>query len=287
MESNSLNAIFLPLASFIIMLGMGLSLTLDDFKRILVEPKPVILGLFAQLVILPTTGFLLAKFFSLSPELAIGLMIITACPGGVTSNILTYFAEGNVALSITLTAISSLVTILTIPLAINISMQTFMGGEIALRLPFLNTVIQIAMVTLMPVVLGIVTHRYRPRLAAKIEKGVKYFSLGFLAVVIISILIRERANLSTFFLQAGWVTLMLNVVAMGLGYGISTLAQLHRRSIRAITIEVGFQNIPLALVIANGPTLLNNSSMAIPAVTYGLLMFVTSGAFIALVKRYS
>jgi BASS family bile acid:Na+ symporter len=128
MESNFLTAVFLPLALFIIMLGMGLGLTLKDFQRVLVEPKAVILGLIAQLILLPVVGFMLAGVFPLSPELAVGLVIISACPGGATSNLMTYLARGNVALSITLTAISSLMTVLTIPLVINLAMQTF-GGE--------------------------------------------------------------------------------------------------------------------------------------------------------------
>ncbi|MEO1403703.1 MAG: bile acid:sodium symporter, partial [Cyanobacteria bacterium J06635_1] len=127
MESNFLTAVFLPLALFIIMLGMGLGLTVKDFQRILIEPKAVILGLIAQLIMLPVVGFLLATLFPLAPELAVGMMILAACPGGPTSNLVTYLVQGNVALSITLTAISSLITVFTIPWVVNLAMGVFMG----------------------------------------------------------------------------------------------------------------------------------------------------------------
>ena len=179
MESSFLTAVFLPFALFIIMLGMGLGLTVKDFTRIFVEPKAVIIGLIAQLIIVPVVGFLLAMFFPLSPELAVGVVILAACPGGPTSNLVTYLVKGNVALSITLTAISSLVTVFTIPLVVNLAMQQFMAESVALQLPFLKTVIQIAVITLIPVSLGMLTHHYAPTLASTIEKksnGYRYFS---------------------------------------------------------------------------------------------------------------
>ena len=183
MESNFLTAVFLPLALFIIMLGMGLGLTLDDFKRVLVEPKAVIIGLIAQLIMLPVVGFFLASIFPLDPELAVGLMILTACPGGSTSNMVTYLVKGNIALSITLTAISSLITVFTIPFVVNFSMTHFMGKEVAIQLPFVKTVVQIAVITLIPITIGMLLHRYMPKFAMTVEKGVKWLSLFFLEVV--------------------------------------------------------------------------------------------------------
>ncbi|MGB3636992.1 MAG: bile acid:sodium symporter [Rivularia sp. (in: cyanobacteria)] len=166
MQSSFLTTVFLPLALFIIMLGMGLGLTLNDFKRVFIQSKAVILGLIAQLIVLPTIGFLLATIFPLSPELAVGVMILAACPGGPTSNMVSYLVRGNVALSITLTAISSLITVFTIPIVVNLAMQKFMGEAIALQLPFLKTLIQIAVITFIPVALGMLLHRYAPQFAA-------------------------------------------------------------------------------------------------------------------------
>jgi BASS family bile acid:Na+ symporter len=285
MESNFLTAVFLPFALFIIMLGMGLGLTVKDFTRIFVEPKAVIIGLIAQLIIVPVVGFLLAMFFPLSPELAVGVVILAACPGGPTSNLVTYLVKGNVALSITLTAISSLVTVFTIPLVVNLAMQQFMAESVALQLPFLKTVIQIAVITLIPVSLGMLTHHYAPTLAATIEKKVKWLSLFFLGLIIVGLLLKERENVSSFFLQVGGVTLTLNVLTMVLGYGLSVLTGLNRECAKAITVEVGIQNGTLAILIASTPTFLNNPNMAIPAAVYALLMFVTSGIFVGLIQQ--
>ncbi len=279
MESNILTAVFLPLALFVIMLGMGLGLVLDDFKRILVEPKAVTLGLIAQLVLLPLVGFMLAGLFPLSPELAVGVLILAACPGGPTSNLMTYLANGNVALSISLTAISSLVTVFTIPLVVNLAMQTFMGAATTLQLPILNTILQIAVITLIPVSLGMLLHAKMPKFAARVEKSVKWLSLFFLGLIIAGLLVKERANVGSFLLQVGGVTSTLLIVTMALGYAIAILSKLDRRSATAITVEVGIQNGTLAIAIASAPTFLNTPSMAIPAAIYSLLMFVGSGFF--------
>ena len=279
METSLLTAVFLPLALFIIMLGMGLGLTLRDFQRIFVEPKGVALGLVAQLIMLPLVGFGLASVLPLTPELAVGVMILAACPGGPTSNLVTYLARGNVALSITLTALSSLVTVFTIPLVVNWAMVQFMGAGTDLQLPFLTTVLQIAVITLIPVSLGMALHHYAPQFAATVEKWVKWLALVFLGLIIAALLIKERANVLAFFLQVGWVTLLLVVLTMALGFGLAQLARLDDRSATAITVEVGIQNGTLAIAIASAPTFLNNATMAIPAAIYSLLMFAVGGAF--------
>jgi BASS family bile acid:Na+ symporter len=279
MEANFLTTVFLPLALFIIMLGMGLGLVPDDFKRILVEPKAVILGLLAQLVLLPLVGFALAGMFPLSPELAVGVIILAACPGGATSNLITYLAKGNTALSISLTAISSLITVFTIPLVVGLAMQVFMGADATLQLPFLQTVLQIAVITIIPVSLGMLLQAKTPKFAAGVERWVKWLSLFFVGIIIAGLLIRERANVGSFFVQVGEVTFALITLTMALGYGIATLAKLDHPSATAITVEVGVQNATLAIAIASTPTFLNNPSMAIPAAIYALLMFVVSGAF--------
>ena len=287
MESNFLTTVFLPLALFIIMLGMGLSLTIADFKRVLVEPKAVILGLIAQLIILPAVGFLLASVFPLNPELAVGLMIVAACPGGSTSNMITYLVKGNVALSITLTAFSSLITVFTILLIINFSMTSLMGQGVSLQLPFEKTVIQIAVITLIPITIGMLLHRYAPRFAQTVERGVKWQSLFFLGLIIVGLLLKERENVAGFFLQVGAVTLTLNILTMAVGYGIAALFKLDQPSRKSITVEVGIQNGTLAIAIASSPSLLNMPTMAIPAAIYSLSMFVTSAFLGGLLKKQS
>ncbi|MBE9157360.1 bile acid:sodium symporter [Nodosilinea sp. LEGE 06152] len=285
MESSFLTAVFLPLALFTVMLGMGLGLRIADFTRVLVYPKAVIVGLLAQLVMLPILGFGLASVFPLSPELAVGVIILAACPGGPTSNLVTYLARGNVALSITLTAISSLITVFTIPLVVNLAMGTFMGEAATLRLPLIATVAQIAVITIIPVAIGMALHHYLPRFAAQVERGVKWLSLALLGLIIAGLLIQQRDNVVGFFARVGLVTLTLNLVAMALGYGVALVAQLDRPSATAITVEVGIQNGTLAIAIASAPTLLNQPELAIPAAIYSLLMFATGGAFAAWATR--
>jgi BASS family bile acid:Na+ symporter len=284
-EASVLTAVLLPLALFIIMLGMGLGLTVDDFKRVVVEPRAMVLGLLAQLVMLPLVGLGLAIAFPLSPELAVGVMVLAACPGGPTSNLISYLVRGNVALSISLTAISSLVTVFTIPLVVNGAMQFFMGTGSDLQLPFGNTVLQIAVITLVPVSLGMVLHRLAPVGAARLEAGVKWLSLGFLGLIIAGLLVQERQNVVDFFVQVGLVTLTLNVVTMALGYAIGLAGRLPIPSRKAIAVEVGIQNGTLAIAVASAPTLLNQPTLAIPAAIYSLLMFVTSAVFAVLVRQ--
>lgn len=279
MESSVLTAVVLPLALFAIMLGMGLGLTIQDFQRVFVYPKGVAIGLLTQLIVLPCVGSAIAYVFSLPPELAVGVVIISACPGGPTSNLVTYLARGNVALSITLTAISSLITVFTIPLVVNVSMHQFLGTTTDLQLPFSTTVLQIAVITFVPVTLGMTMRRYVPQVAAVVEYWVKWLSLFFLALIIVGLLLRERANVVGFFLQVGWVTSALLLITMALGYSISKAAKLDNRTATAITVEVGIQNGTLAIAIASAPTFLNNPTMAIPAAIYSLLMFVGCGAF--------
>lgn len=279
MESSFLTTVFLPLALFVIMLGMGLGLTRKDFQRILIEPKGVLIGLGAQLVMLPLIGFAVAALLPLTPELAVGVMILVACPGGPTSNLMTYLAKGRVALSITLTAIGSLITVFTIPLVVNASMGYFMEVGADLQLPFATTVIQIAVITLVPVGFGMLLHHYAPQFAATVEKQVKWLAMVFLGLVIAGLLLKERDNVLGFFLQVGWVTLPLVMLSMSAGYGLARLARLDQPSATAITIEVGIQNGTLAIAIASAPTFLSNPTMAIPAAIYSLVMFVIGGGF--------
>ncbi|WOD41298.1 bile acid:sodium symporter family protein [Nodosilinea sp. E11] len=279
MESTFLTAVFLPLALFMVMLGMGLGLTPGDFTRVLVYPKAAVIGLLAQLIMLPLLGFGLASIFPLTPDLAVGVMILAACPGGPTSNLVTYLARGNVALSITLTALSSLITVFTIPLVVNLATGVFMGEAAALQLPFLATVGQIAVITAIPVAVGMTLRHYLPQFASQVERRVKWLSLALLGLIIAGLLVQQRASLVGFFAQVGLVTLALNLGAMALGHLIALVAKLDRPNATAITVEVGIQNGTLAIAIASSPTLLNQPNLAIPAAIYSLVMFATGGGF--------
>ena len=285
MDSSFLTTFLLPFSLFVIILGMGLGLTVNDFKQILIEPKAVLLGLLAQLVMVPIVGFVMAFIFPMSPELAVGVVLVSACPGGATSNLLTYLAKGNVALSVTLTAFSSLVTVFTIPLIVNFALQLFLEEAADLRLPFLKTVVRLSTIVILPLIVGMVMRSVTPALASTIEKSVKWFSITFITLLVVLLIAQEWETLRRYIISLGGVTISLSVVTMALGFLIATLAKLDVPSTRSITIEVGIQSTSLAWTVASLPSLLNRPTMAIPALVYGLLMFGTSAGFIALARR--
>jgi len=285
MDSSFLTTTLLPFSLFVILLGMGLGLTVRDFQQILVEPKAVILGLLAQLIMVPVVGFVIAFIFPLSPELAVGVVLLSACPGGATSNLLTYLAKGNVALSVTLTAFSSLVTVFTIPVVVNLALNFFLDASADLRLPFLKTVIRLSTIVILPLIIGMAVRRITPQLATTVEKGVKWFSIAFISLLVVLLIAQEWPTLQRYTLSLGGVTLTLSVATMALGFALSRLGQLDSPSTRSITIEVGIQSTSLAWTVASLPSLLNSPTMAVPALVYGLLMFGTSAGFIWLVRH--
>ena len=278
MESSILTELFLPLALAVIMFGMGLSLTLSDFKRILIYPKAVLLGLLNQIVLLPVVAFFIANGLGLSPELAVGLMILAACPGGATSNLITHLAKGDTALSITLTAFSSMITVLTIPFVVNFSIGYFIPGGEEQKLEILGTVISVLVITIIPVAIGMLVLKKVPALAKKLEIPFRQFSTVFFILIVVSAFVKERSNLVQFFIDAGPASLALNLATLGLGYGVSKVAGLNFRQSLTIAVESGIQNGTLGITIA--ATLIVNSVMTIPSAIYSLIMFGTAAAVI-------
>ena len=278
MESSILTELFLPLALAVIMFGMGLSLTLSDFKRILIYPKAVLLGLINQIVLLPVVAFFIANGLGLSPELAVGLMILAACPGGATSNLITHLAKGDTALSITLTAFSSMITVLTIPFVVNFSIGYFIPGGEEQKLEILGTVISVLVITIIPVAIGMLVLKKVPALAKKLEIPFRQFSTVFFILIVVSAFVKERANLVQFFIDAGPASLALNLATLGLGYGVSKVAGLNFRQSLTIAVESGIQNGTLGITIA--ATLIVNSVMTIPSAIYSLIMFGTAALVI-------
>jgi BASS family bile acid:Na+ symporter len=285
MQANIFTEIFLPIALGIIMLGMGLSLTPQDFKRLIQFPKATLLGLFCQLVVLPAIAFLFLKFFNLPPALAVGVMLLSFCPGGATSNLLSNLARADVALSITLTALSSLITVFTIPFFINLSMEHFIGEGKYVELPILKTMLQIIIITIAPVSLGMLVRWRNTALAVKSEKPVKIASAVFITIILLGAIAKERDNLAGWFVQLGAITLLMNLVILAFSYGVSKLAKLSHPQRAAIAIESGIQNGTLAIAIATNSMLLNNSQMSIPAAIYSLIMFTTGGFAVYLFSR--
>ncbi len=278
MESNVLTAVFLPLALGIIMLGMGLSLTLADFKRIFIYPKAVAIGLINQIVLLPLIAFALVKAFGLQTELAVGIMILAACPGGATSNLISHLAKGDTALSITLTAFSSLITVISIPLIVNFAILEFRPNGEEQQLNVFKTVISVLVITIIPVAIGMLIHSKAPSFSTKMEKPVKIMSAVFLALIILAAVLKEKDNLVDFFIQAGPVALSLNVAMLALGFYGSRLLKLSPRQSATVSIETGIQNGTLGIAIA--ATIIGNSQMSIPPAIYSLIMFVTAGVVI-------
>jgi BASS family bile acid:Na+ symporter len=282
MESNVLTAVFLPLALAFIMLGMGLTLSLKDFKNIFIAPKAIGIGLFCQLIMLPVLGFLLILAFGLGGSMAVGIMIIASCPGGPTSNMITHLCKGDTALSISLTALSSVITIVTIPLFINFSIQYF-GEEGSVSLPVLQTILQITGVTLVPVAIGMLLKHLYPALSLKADKPVRIASIVFFVLIIGGAIFKEKDNIIGFFAEAGSVTLLLNVLTFGFAFLLARLFTLPYRQQISISIESGIQNGTLGIMIA--ATLLQNSAMVIPVVIYSLIMFISSILIVVLVGK--
>lgn len=283
MTADLLTQVILPLALFLIMFGMGLSLRPADFKNVLASPKAMGIGLIGQMLLLPLVAFFIALAFKLPPEIAVGLMIIALAPGGATSNMFTYLSKGDVSLSISLTAVVSLTAPFSIPIITALSMTYFMGNATEFSLPIVKTIIQLLVITVIPVALGMLVLARWSQTAAKIEHVLKWFSVVFLFFIIALIVLKNADNMMNFFMQAGLATLVLNIAVLILGVYLAKWAKLSEAQSTSIGFEVGIQNGTLALVVAG--TLIGNSTMMIPAVTYSLLMFITGAAFAMLVTR--
>jgi len=277
MEAGLLVKVILPASLFIIMLGMGLALKPVDFKMVLVRPKAVALGVIAQMVMLPLLAYAVVLAFGMTGAVAVGVMILALCPGGTTSNLYTYLAKGDIALSVTLTSLVSLIAPFTVPLMIVLFMSLLMGQEEYIQLPILKTIIQLVVITIIPISIGMFINHKKPELSKKAEKPVKVFSILFLFFIVALIVLQNINNMGSYFAQAGLAAIVLNIASMMLGYFIGKLANLNEAQSKAIGIEVGFQNGTLAIVIAL--TLLQNTEMAIAATCYSLSMFVTGAIF--------
>lgn len=262
---------------------MGLSLVVDDFKRVINYPKAIFVGLANQLILLPLIGFAIAIVFPVRPEIAIGIMILAACPGGPTSNLISHLAKADVALSVSLTALSSLITILSIPFIVNFTLTHFAEEGQIVKLDVGQTILQIFAIIVVPIVLGMLVRRNWPEFANKMEKPVRRISGIILALIILGIVFKEKENMSGYFEEAGLVALLLNVTTMLVGYYSSKFFKIPIKSATSIAIESGIQNGTLAITIA--VVLLGNSEYAITAAIYSLIMYLTGGLVIYLATR--
>ncbi|MFT7628247.1 MAG: BASS family bile acid:Na+ symporter [Ulvibacter sp.] len=274
--ADLISKVFLPLSLAIIMLGMGMTLIPTDFSRILKYPKAILIGLTNQLIFLPIIGFSLAIAFNLSPIMAIGLMILAACPGGPTSNLITQVCKGNIALSVTLTAIASIVSILTIPFIMSYALEYFgTDSNVTIKLPILDTILQIMVITVIPISIGMLIRRFKTNFSKRMEKPMRIASTVIFILVFLAVIAANFNIMGKAMKEVGLVTLLLNIITMGLGYLTAKLFKLNLKSAISITIESGIQNGTLAIVIAT--TILNNLEMGIPTAAYAIWMFLTGG----------
>ena len=277
--------IFLPLALAFIMFSLGLSLKYEDFIRIIKQPKDFILGALSQIVILPFVALILVIIWPLSPELAIGVMLIAAAPGGATSNIITSFAKGDVALSVSLTAIISLLCVITIPIIISISLNLLTDGSNVISISILDIAIQMFLIVTIPVLIGMFFRMFLTNISISFEFIARKISIVLFSIVLLGAVISEKDNIFIYFSQAGLITLTLNIIMMVVAFYIGKIFGLKLPQRKTIICEVGLQNGTLAIVVAT--TIFGGGVYLIPAATYSLIMFFTSLIYIYIARNHS
>ena len=280
---NIVTDIILPIALAFIMLVLGLGLTAQDFLRVIKQPRDFLIGLFSQVILLPIVAFLIIKIWSIAPELAIGVMIIAAAPGGVTSNLLTSFAKGDVALSISLTAIISLLCVFTIPFIVLTSAELLGKTEATNNVSLFNMTKDMFLIVTVPVILGMLFRKFVPNLSLKLEPIAKKISIVLFILVLLGAIAAERENVLSYFAQAGLITLTLNVLMMIIAFYVAQIFATGIKQKKSITIECGLQNGTLAIFVAT--SLFDGGVYVIPAAIYSLIMFATSIIFVFIVKN--
>ncbi len=272
------NSTVIPICLFLIMMGMGMTLMVNDFKRVVKFPKAVGIGLTNQLILLPVIGFILANIMPLRPEYAVGVMLLVLCPGGTTSNLFTFLAKGDVALSVTMTAIASVITVFTIPLVLSFSLVYFMGSGSEFQLPIAKTMVSLFVITLLPISIGMLIKRFAPRVADSSQVLVSRFGVTFLTFLVVFLSYVQRDIIVDAIINTGPVSLLLNVITMALGYYTSKWFGLGLTQRTSITMEVGLQNSTLSIFMAL--TLLSNYDMSMTPAIYTLIMFLTAGIMV-------
>lgn len=275
--------VVLPVALAFIMFALGLGLTVGDFARVARQWRDFAVGALSQVVLLPLVAFALVSLWPLPPELALGVMIIAAAPGGVTSNILTAFGRGDVALSISLTATISLLSVVTIPLVVAFSAAWLLGGEAGAGVSVAGTAIGVFVIVTVPVLLGLAARRFAARFAARFEPQARRISALLFVLVLAGAIYQERDNVIDYFARAGLVTLALNLAMMALAFLLAAAFASGPRQRIAIAIECGLQNGTLAIAVAT--LLFGGGAAVVPAATYSLIMFATALLFVALLRR--
>ncbi|MEM9685377.1 MAG: bile acid:sodium symporter family protein [Bacteroidota bacterium] len=279
----------LQLMLFLIMLGMGMTLTVKDFLRVGTAPKAVLVGLVNQIVLVPLIAFAIVSVIPMQPMTAMGLMIVACCPGGAVSNLFSHLAKGDTALSISLTAVSSIVTIFTIPFIINFSLDSILGASAkTIQLPVGNTIINIFKLTALPVFIGMFIKHNFPVFAAKSKPAIGWGSglVILLALTLMVIKLEEIGNSVQFIKTSFTGVILLNILTLSIGFGSARLLRLSLRRSATVAIESGMQNNVLGMTIAISATLLNEPRMAATAGVYGIVMCLIAVGVIFLFRKF-
>ena len=275
--------VVLPLSLAFIMFSLGLALKSSDFTRVIKQPKDFLIGAFSQIIILPLVALIIVILWPLSPELAVGVMLIAAAPGGATSNIITSFAKGDVALSVSLTAIISLLCVITIPIIVLFSLNILMDTSTAKSISIGDIAIKMFLIVTVPVIIGMLFRKFLSTISISFEPLAKKISAVLFVLVLLGAIVAEKDNVVSYFAQAGLVTLVLNLLMMFIAFYIGKLFASGISQQKTITVECGLQNGTLAIVVAT--TLFDGGLYLIPAATYSLIMFFTSLIYVYFARQ--
>jgi len=280
---NFVTDVILPLALAFIMFTLGLGLSVSDFSNVFRKPKNFLIGLISQLIFLPIVGLTLVIIWPLPIEIAIGVMLIAAAPGGVTSNILTFFAKGDIALSVSLTAVMSLLSAVSVPIVLAISIGLIGDSSLPDSISLTGIALSMFLIVTLPVLLGMGVRSFLNSLTLKIEKSARFISTLLFVLVLVGAILAERENVVSYFAQTGLVVLTLNILMMLIAFYWSGFFGMGIAQKKAIAIECGLQNGTLAIFV--GTSLFGGGLYIIPAATYSLVMYLTSLLFIYFIKN--
>jgi BASS family bile acid:Na+ symporter len=277
-------SIGLPVAIAIIMLGLGLSLRLEDFVRVLSRPRPVIIALTCQVIVLPILCLTLVFLSAMPPAISVGMMMLAASPAGTSAAIYTHLARGDVALSITITAVSSVLVMLTLPAIVYLGTTVFYGDGRTVGLEF-HHLLQVFLISIVPAMVGAVIHRRYPVLARSLDRPVKILATVFLAAVVVFALVGQWGLVARWGLSVGVVALVYSLISFSVGYGIPRALKLEDRQAVAVAMSTGLHNGALVIAMAMSPSMLNNPELAIPPAAYGLIAYIVGGVVVWLLNR--
>lgn len=286
MQSSLTLSIGLPVALVIIMLGLGLSLRIEDFMRVLARPWPLVVGLVCQVAVLPALCFVLVWFADLPPAISVGMMLLAASPGGNSAAIYTHLARGDVALSLIFAAVTSVIALFSLPVIANLSLAAFYGEASDVRLE-IRQVLQIFALAIVPALIGAFIHSRYPALAQRLDRPVKIMATVFLVAVVLAALIGQWQLLAVWGPSVGTMALAFSIVSFAVGYCVPRLFRIERRQAVALAMSIGVHNAALVITLAMSEHMLGNSEMAIPPAAYGVIAYIVGGIFAWFLNRQS